>query len=143
MEGSTLTRKALPGRQAGHIRAPRTPANKSLMSGPGPSRLLGPGDGRQVKLSAKSKGRSRGEQARPAVHVRAAQSRPQRGWGSTSFSVGQQAHKLCGLRTPAAPNFSPESHKAATGVANKLGVSGLFSAPCLLQGDGAGRVPHR
>ena len=34
----------------------------------------------------------------------------------------------------------PESHKAATGVANKLGVSGLFSVPCLLQSDGAGRA---
>ena len=35
--------------------ASRAPANKSLMSGPGPSRLLRPGDGRQVKLSAKAR----------------------------------------------------------------------------------------
>ena len=35
--------------------ASRTPANKSLMSGPGPSRLLRPGDGKQIKLSAKAR----------------------------------------------------------------------------------------
>ena len=40
---------------------------------------------------------------------------------NSAASALQQAHKLCGLSTPAAPNFSPESHKAATGFAHKLG----------------------
>ena len=45
--------------------------------------------------------------------------------------MGQQAHKLCLLSTAAAPNFSPESHKAATGSQLHYGQSSSSARPKL------------